>query len=38
MYPETDDISEYLISDTIVDWQTPAVRGEGSGTYTVIIR
>jgi transglutaminase-like putative cysteine protease len=25
MYPETDDISEYLISDTIVDWQTPAV-------------
>jgi transglutaminase-like putative cysteine protease len=26
MYPETDDISEYLVSDAIVDWQTPAVR------------
>jgi len=26
MYPESDDLSEYLISDTIVDWQTPAVR------------
>ena len=26
MYPEEDDISEYLVSDSIVDWQTPAVR------------
>jgi transglutaminase-like putative cysteine protease len=26
MYPESDDISEYLVSDAIVDWQTPAVR------------
>jgi transglutaminase-like putative cysteine protease len=26
MYPETDDLSEYLVSDAIVDWQTPAVR------------
>ncbi|HEY3308940.1 MAG TPA: transglutaminase-like domain-containing protein [Desulfuromonadaceae bacterium] len=26
MYPESDDLSEYLVSDTIVDWQTPAVR------------
>jgi transglutaminase-like putative cysteine protease len=26
MYPESDDISEYLVSDSIVDWQTPAVR------------
>lgn len=26
MYPESDDLNEYLISDTIVDWQTPAVR------------
>jgi len=25
MYPESDDLSEYLVSDTIVDWQTPAV-------------
>jgi transglutaminase-like putative cysteine protease len=25
MYPEADDFSEYLVSDTIVDWQTPAV-------------
>jgi len=26
MYPESDDLSEYLVSDTIVDWQTPAIR------------
>jgi hypothetical protein len=26
MYPESDDLREYLVSDTIVDWQTPAVR------------
>jgi len=25
MYPESEDVSEYLVSDTIVDWQTPAV-------------
>jgi transglutaminase-like putative cysteine protease len=26
MCPETDDMEEYLVSDAIVDWQTPAVR------------
>ena len=26
MYPESDDINEYLVSDQVVDWQTPAVR------------
>ena len=26
MYPESDDINDYLVSDAIVDWQTPAVR------------
>ena len=26
MYPESDDLREYLVSDAIVDWQTPAVR------------
>ncbi len=26
MYPESDDINEYLVSDAIVDWQTPAVK------------
>ena len=26
MYPESDDLNEYLVSDTIVDWQNPAVR------------
>ena len=26
MYPESDELSDYLLSDTIVDWQTPAVR------------
>ena len=26
MYPESDDMHEYLASDTIIDWQTPAVR------------
>ena len=26
MYPESDDLSEYLVSDAFVDWQTPAVR------------
>jgi len=26
MYPESDDLNEYLVSDAVVDWQTPAVR------------
>lgn len=26
MHPESDDLNEYLVSDAIVDWQTPAVR------------
>jgi transglutaminase-like putative cysteine protease len=26
MYPESDDLNEYLVSDAIVDWQSPAVR------------
>lgn len=26
MYPESDDMDEYLVSDAIVDWQTPSVR------------
>lgn len=26
MYPESEDLSEYLVSDKIIDWQTPAVR------------
>lgn len=26
MYPESDDINDYLVSDAVVDWQTPAVR------------
>ncbi len=26
MYPESDDLNDYLVSDAIVDWQTPAVR------------
>ncbi len=26
MYPESDDLSEYLVSDAVVDWQTPVVR------------
>jgi hypothetical protein len=26
MYPESDDVSDYLVSDAIVDWQAPAVR------------
>ena len=26
MYPESDELSDYLVSDSIVDWQTPAVR------------
>jgi len=25
MYPESDDLNEYLTSDTIIDWQTPPV-------------
>lgn len=25
MYPESDDINDYLLSDAIIDWQTPAV-------------
>lgn len=26
MYPESDDLNEYLVSDTIIDWQTPEVQ------------
>ena len=26
MYPESENLSDYLVSDTIVDWQTPAIR------------
>lgn len=26
MYPESDDLNDYLVSDAIVDWQTPLVR------------
>jgi len=26
MYPESDDMNEYLVSDAVVDWQTPSVR------------
>ena len=26
MYPESDNLSDYLQSDSIIDWQTPAVR------------
>jgi transglutaminase-like putative cysteine protease len=26
MYPESDDLNDYLVSDAIIDWQTPAVR------------
>lgn len=26
MYPESDELSDYLLSDPIIDWQTPAVR------------
>jgi len=26
MYPESDDLNDYLASDAIVDWQTPEVR------------
>jgi transglutaminase-like putative cysteine protease len=26
MYPESDDLNDYLISDAIIDWQSPAVR------------
>jgi len=26
MYPESDDLNDYLVSDTIIDWQTPAIR------------
>jgi transglutaminase-like putative cysteine protease len=26
MYPESDELSDYLVSDDIIDWQTPAVR------------
>ena len=26
MYPESDELNEYLVSDAIIDWQTPAVR------------
>lgn len=26
MYPESDDLNDYLVSDAVIDWQTPAVR------------
>jgi transglutaminase-like putative cysteine protease len=26
MYPDSEELSEYLVSDEIIDWQTPAVR------------
>jgi transglutaminase-like putative cysteine protease len=26
MYPESDELRDYLVSDDIIDWQTPAVR------------
>ena len=26
MYPESDDINDYLLSDAVIDWQDPAVR------------
>src|SRR5690242_8498359 len=26
MYPESDDLNDYLVSDTIVDWRTPSVQ------------
>jgi transglutaminase-like putative cysteine protease len=26
MYPESDELSDYLLSDPVIDWQTPAVR------------
>jgi transglutaminase-like putative cysteine protease len=26
MYPESDDVNDYLVSDAIIDWRTPAVR------------
>jgi hypothetical protein len=26
MYPESDELNDYLLSDAIIDWQTPAVR------------
>jgi transglutaminase-like putative cysteine protease len=26
MYPESDDLNDYLVSDAIIDWQTPDVR------------
>ncbi|MBK5275937.1 MAG: transglutaminase family protein [Desulfuromonadales bacterium] len=26
MYPESDDLNDYLASDTVVDWKTPEVR------------
>ncbi|HXE96733.1 MAG TPA: transglutaminase family protein [Dongiaceae bacterium] len=26
MYPESDDLNDYLVSDTIIDWRTPDVR------------
>lgn len=30
MYPESDDLSEYLVSDTVIDWQTPEVRAKAA--------
>lgn len=26
MYPESDDLNEYLVSDSVIDWQTPDVQ------------
>jgi len=26
MYPESDDINDYLLSDAVIDWQDPAIR------------
>ena len=26
MYPESDDLNDYLVSDTIIDWRTPEVQ------------
>jgi len=26
MYPESDDLNDYLVSDAVIDWQSPSVR------------
>jgi transglutaminase-like putative cysteine protease len=26
MYPESDELNDYLVSDTIIDWRTPAIQ------------